>query len=196
MARVVASVLLLAACGPETTSFRTTDRGDGKDRDGPPAAAYDVRSDGAIANVHVWSNGGYISDNELPMTQVGFEIENNGAELITFDGDMLQLVVYDTRGATLPPTAFVVVTPIGPALVAIAPGATQVLEAYFELPVRPRVVETMRVRWTLRMGDARYTEYTHFVRDDNFPIREFGPAMRSGETLDTPSRRGERDRSQ
>ena len=175
MTRIVSALILLAACGPETTSFRTTDRGDGKDREGPPAAAYDVRSDGAVANVHVWSNGGYISNTELPMTHIGFEIENNGTAAIGFDSDVLQLAIYDSRGATLPATAFVVVTPIGPALVPIAPGETKNLEAYFELPVRPRVVESMRLRWNLRMGDARYTEYTHFVRDDEFPTFEFRP---------------------
>jgi hypothetical protein len=176
MARIAFAMILLAACGPETTSFRTTDRGDGKDRDGPPAAAYDVRSNGDVASVHVWSNGGYIGNTESPMTHIGFEIENTGTESIGFDGDMLQLVIYDSRGATLPATAFVVVTPIGPALVTVAPGATQTLEAYFELPVRPRVVQSMRVRWGLRMNDARYTEYTHFVRDDEFPVLEYRPA--------------------
>jgi hypothetical protein len=181
MARIASALIVLAACGPETTSFRTTDRGDATDREGPPAAAYDVRNDGAVAGVHVWSNGGYISNTDLPMTHVGFEISNRGMEPVDFDGDMLQLVVYDSRGARLPATAFVVVTPIGPAVVPIAPNATQTLEAYFELPVRPRAVESMRVRWSLRMGDARYTEYTHFVRDDEFPILEYRPA--------TPARR-------
>lgn len=176
MVRIAFPLVLFAACTSETTSFRTTDRGDGIDREGPPAAAYDVRiEDRLVANVHVWSNGGYISNTELPMTHIGFEIENKQGTELGFDGDMLELVVYETGGAPLPATNFTVVAPLGPALVVIPPRTTQRFDAYFELRVRPRVVESMRVRWALRSGDAKYTGLTHFVRDDDQPSVDYRP---------------------
>src|SRR6266853_738962 len=61
LAVLVAAVLAggaCSACGPETTSFRTTDRTD-PNRIGPPSAGYDVYVAGQlVAKVHVWSSGG------------------------------------------------------------------------------------------------------------------------------------------
>jgi hypothetical protein len=172
----IAALLVVAACGPETTSFRTTDRGDGTDRTGPPAAAYVVRMGGReVANVHVSSNGGYIGSSGEPMTHVGFEIRNSATTPVVFDSDALRLVVIDKHGAPLPPTAFTSVTPLGPAQVPIAAGATVALDAYFWLPVRPRVVDTMRVQWSLTSGDERYDQTTSFVRDDDYPVIEPPP---------------------
>lgn len=163
----VAVLVAIAACGgPETTSFRTTDRGDNTDRAGPPAAAYDVHG----ANVHVWTNGGYIGSSDEPMTHVGFEIRNTSAQPIVFDGDALQLVAFDRNGAPLPPVAFAAITPLGPSQIAIAHDATVTFDAYFKLPVRPRVVDSMRVHWSLRAGAASHGEVTTFVRDDAFPV--------------------------
>jgi hypothetical protein len=157
--------LALAACGPETTSFRTTDRGDGIDRGTPPAAAYDLD---AVA-VHVWSNGGYIGASDEPMTHVGFEIRNAGPRSIVFDANHLQLAVFGRDGRELPPAAFVAVTPLGPAQLPIAAGATTPLDVYFKLPVRPRAVERMRVGWAVTIDDEVRAETTSFVRDDVYP---------------------------
>ncbi len=165
----LAALLAIASCGPETTSFRTTDSGDNTERAGPPAAAYQL---GGVATVHVWSNGGYISSSEEPMTHVGFEIRNAGATPIVFDGDALQLVALDRHGVPLRGVAFTAITPLGPAQQPIAAGATAVFDAYFLLPVRPRVVDVMRVRWSLRIGSARFDETTSFVRDDDYPVAE------------------------
>lgn len=171
-----AALLVVAACGPETTSFRTTDQGDGKERTGPPAAAYVVRLGGReVANVHVSSNGGYIGSSGEPMTHIGFDIRNTATTPIVFESDALRLVVIDKHGAPLRPTAFTAVTPLGPAQVPIAAGATAALDAYFWLPVRPRVVETMRVQWALTSGDDRYDQTTSFVRDDDYPVTEPPP---------------------
>src|SRR5690349_21075266 len=76
------ALFAVAACGPETTSFRTTDRGDGSERAGPPAAAYVVRD---AAQVRVWSNGGYIGSSDEPMTHVAFEIR--ATRPVVFDSD-------------------------------------------------------------------------------------------------------------
>jgi hypothetical protein len=169
----LAALLAVAACGPETTSFRTTDQGDGSERAGPPAAAYSVRvGDRHAARVYVWSNGGYIGTSDEPMTHIGFEIRNTGGKPVVFDGDAMQLLLLDNRGKALPPATFTAVTPLGPAQVPIAAGSTATLDAYFMLPVRPRGVETMRVRWSLQLGDARYDQTTSFVRDDDFPVVE------------------------
>jgi len=165
--------LAITGCGPETTSFRTTDHGDGLEPAGHSAAAYVVRSSGhSVASVHVWSNGGFIGSSGEPMTHVGFEIQNTGASPIELDGDAIQLVVFDKLGAALPPAVFTVVTPLGPALVPIAPGATTPLDVYFRIPTSPRVVDTMRVQWTLRHDDVRSVQTTNFVRDDDYPVAD------------------------
>jgi hypothetical protein len=163
----VALAFSLVACTSETTSFRTTDRGDGSEPGGRPAAAYEVTAAGApVARIHVWSNGGYIGSSDEPMTHVGFEVDNVGARPIVFDADALRLVVFDARGATVPGTTFTAVTPLGPSLVVVAPGEVTSFDAYFRLEVRPRVVESMRVRWALRVGGEAMTFHTRFVRDD------------------------------
>lgn len=156
----IATLALLAACSGETTSFRTTDR---SDADRTNAASYAVRD---AALVHVWSNGGYIGASEEPMTHVAFEIRNTGAHAIVFDTDALAIGLGDTRGAALPAARFVTVTPLGPAKVTIEAGATTTLDAYFLLPVRPRLVEAMHVRWALVIDDVRAERTTAFVRDD------------------------------
>src|SRR5512140_3714241 len=162
-----------AACGPETTSFRTTDKGDGSERGGPPAAAYDVRlADQAVAQVHVWSNGGYLSAAGEPMTHVGFEIQNTSAQPIVFDGDALDLTVFDASSKALPPSHFTTITPLGPSQLQIQPGATVTLGSYFTIPVRPRAVDTMRIKWSLRARDKRYIQITRFARDDEAPVLE------------------------
>lgn len=163
--------LLLAACAPETTSFRPTDRVDGGERASPAAAVYDVRISGdLVANVHVWSTGGYIGTSDEPMTQVGIEIANVRSRPIVFDGDDAALAIFDASGAPLPDTRLVAIVPLGPSQVTIAPGATQQLELYFQLPVRPRVVDSMQARWSLVADGARSAQVTNFVRDDAGPV--------------------------
>jgi hypothetical protein len=161
-----------AACGPEITSFRTTDRSDPQ-RIGPPSAAYEVLLGGQLAaTAHVWSTGGYVSSADEPMTQVGFEIDSRASRPLTFDAEALELVVYDETGAALPATRFTAITPLGPALVTVPAASTVVLGAYFALPVRPRSVASMVARWTLR-GDAdEYRQVTGFVRDDDAQVVE------------------------
>ena len=167
----LAVLTLLAACGPETTSFRTTDRGDGTDRAGPAAAAYDVRISGElVAHVHAWSTGGYIGNSDEPMTHVALEIANPRRGPVVFDGDDVSLAVFDAKGAPLPATRLVTVAPLGPAKVAIAPGTTKQLDLYFMLPVRPRVVDSMRAKWTLIADGVGSTQTTSFVRDDSGPV--------------------------
>jgi hypothetical protein len=161
-----------AACGPETTSFRTTDKGDASERVGPPAAAYDVRlGDPPIAQVqvHVWSNGGYLSPSGEPMTHVGFELRNTSTQPVVFDGDALALAVFDSSATALPPSHFTTITPLGPSQIQIQPGATVVLGSYFTIPVRPRAVDSMRIKWSLRLRDKRYVQITSFTRDDDAP---------------------------
>ena len=170
--RIVA-LCAVAACGPESTSFRTTDRGDNE----RPGAVYTVR-DGA--QVRVTSNGGYIGSSDEAMTHVGFEIRNSGKRALVFDSDALQLLLFDKYGAPLPAAHFVSVTPLGPSLVPIASGTTTTLDAYFLIPVPPRVVDTMRVRWMLRFEGAREEQVTTFVRDDAYPVGE--PPARSEAT--------------
>lgn len=160
-------VLALAACGPETTSFRTTDRGDGSERAGPPAATYAI---GETAQVHVWSNGGYLSPSDEPMTHIGFEI--HATRPIVFDTDALGLALFDKYGILLPPARFVSVTPLGPSQLPIAAATTTALDAYFLLPVRPRTVGTMRVHWSLQIGDSHDEQVTTFVRDDSYPVAD------------------------
>lgn len=165
----LAALLVLAACGPETTSFRPTDASDPAR---PGAALYAVA---AGARVDVWSNGGYIGSTGEPMTHVGFEIRNTGAAPIVFDGDALQLIVFGAHGQALPLATFTAVTPLGPAQVSIPAGATRTLEAFFVLPVRPRAIDTMRVRWSLKIRDAAVVEMSSFTRDDDYPVLESPP---------------------
>lgn len=172
---VVAIAGATPACGPEITSFRTTDRSDAR-RVGPPSAAYEVFLGGQLAaSAHVWSTGGYVSSGDEPMTHVGFEINSRSLRPLTFDAEALELVVYDETGAALPATRFTAITPLGPTLVTVPPGSTVVLGAYFALPVRPRSVSSMVARWTVR-GDAdEYRQVTGFVRDDDAQIVERVP---------------------
>ena len=160
----IAALFAVAACSPETTSFRTTDRGDGE----RPGAAYSIRD----AQVHVSSSGGYIGSSDEAMTQVGFEIRNASKRVVVFDCDALGIALFDKYGAPLPAARFVSVTPLGPSQVPIAAGATTALDAFFLIPVRPRVVEAMRVRWAMRVDGSRDEEITTFVRDDDYPISE------------------------
>jgi hypothetical protein len=161
-----------AACGPETTSFRTTDKSD--DRPGPPAAAYDVRLvDQPVALVHVWSNGGYISSTDEPMTHIGFEIRNVSTEPVVFDGDALELMLLDHAAMTLPPARFTTIAPLGPSQIKIKPGATVVLGCYFMIPVRPHLVHHMRIRWALRTNGQRYDQTTSFTRADDAPVIDY-----------------------
>lgn len=170
----LAALFVLAACGPETTSFRTVDA---SDPDRPSAALLAV---GDAARVAVWSNGGYFGSTGEPMTHVGFEIRNASSAPIVFDGDALRLVVTGAYGVPLPPARFSAVTPLGPAQVSIAPGVTKTLEAYFVLPVRPRMIDAMRVRWSLRIGDTGHDAVSSFTRDDAYPVLAPPPAARQG----------------
>jgi hypothetical protein len=120
-----------------------------------------------IAEVRLWSNGGYISIGEQPMTQVGFEIRNTSTAPIMFDGDVLALSVFDHTAGALPATQITSVEPRGPAQRLILPGASVFVGAYFALPVRPRAVDTMQVQWALRAGGQRYLQVTQFARDDD-----------------------------
>ncbi|HSN28228.1 MAG TPA: hypothetical protein VLT45_18205 [Kofleriaceae bacterium] len=162
----LAALLAFAACSPETTSFRTTDTAD----PARPAAAMQVVDRGI--RVDAWSNGGYIGTSDEPMTHVGFEVRNASATPVIFDSDTLQLAVFDKHGAVLPPTKFVTVTPLGPAKITVAPGETKAFDSYFAIPVSPRTVETMRVRWMLRLGDRRIPQASTFVRDDDYLVSE------------------------
>lgn len=165
------ALLVLAACGPETTSFRTVDAGD---PDRPSAALYTT---GDAVRIDVWSSGGYVAANGEPMTHVGFEIRNTSRAPIVFDSDALRLVVSGAHGAPLPPARFSALTPLGPAQVSIAPGTTKTLEAYFVLPVRPRVIDAMRVHWSVRIGDAGHDAMSSFTRDDDYPVLDPPPAV-------------------
>lgn len=158
MLKLVALALALAACGPETTSFRTIDRSDPANG----AALYSLSG----ATVHVWSNGGYIGSSDEPMTHVGFVIRNDGARPIVFDGDALHLVLTGKHGVALPAARFVTITPLGPSQVTITPGAETQLDTYYQLPVRPRAVEGMQVRWSVGGREV----VTSFVRDDDAAI--------------------------
>jgi len=163
-------LFVLAACGSETTTFRSTDRGDGADRIGPPAAAYDLHAGGEAAHAYVWSRGGYISNTDEPMVDVGFEVHNLGKHPIVFDDDALALELFDRDGRAMSPASLVAVVPLGAAKVVIAPGATVMLEAAFQTPVRPLVIQSMRAHWSIAIGDARQSEVTSFVRDDAYPV--------------------------
>lgn len=162
----VVAIAVLAACGPETTSFRPTDANDPAR---PAAARVTVAND---VRVDVWSNGGYIGASDEPMTHVGFEVQNASASAIVFDTSQLELTVFDKRSAALPLARFVAVTPLGPAQIAIGPGETKTFDAYFLLPVRPRVVDAMRVRWQIRIDDRHVRQTSTFVRDDDYPVTD------------------------
>ena len=165
MQLLAALPIVIAACGPETTSFRTTERAD----PGDEAALYELPA----ATVRVWSNGGYIGTSDEPMTHVGFEIRNTGARPVVFDGDALQLVVTGTNGVPLPAPRFVTITPLGPSQVTVAPRSEAQLDTYYQLAVRPRVVESMKIRWSLRAGGETSEQVTSFVRDDNYPVTDY-----------------------
>jgi hypothetical protein len=184
---VALSAISVVACGSEVTSFRPADRGDEPDHGGPPAASYDVRvAEQPIADVRVWSTGGFISVSDEPMAQIGFEIRNRSSQRIAFDCDALELTVFDTTLTTLPPTRLTRLAPLGPPQVEVMPGKTAMLAAYFQLPVRPRAIDFMRVRWSLRSSDQRYSETTSFRRDDGARMIE---QRRPSEPASNPSAR-------
>jgi hypothetical protein len=165
------------ACGPETTSFRTTDRS-ASDRIGPPSAGYDVYVAGQlVARAHVWSSGGFISSSDQPITHIGFEISNTSARPVLFDGDALELRAFDGDSAALPAPRLTSLSPAGLPLVTIPPSETVVLAAYFHLPVRPRGIDSLEARWTLRTGNDEYRQITGFIRDDDAPIVERMPTQ-------------------
>ncbi|HEY0481223.1 MAG TPA: hypothetical protein VGD37_27095 [Kofleriaceae bacterium] len=172
LAALVAVGFACAACGAEATSFRPVDRSD-PDRAGPPSAAYEVHIAGQlVAQAHAWSSGGYMSSGGEPMTHVGFRIVNRSAGPVIFDGDALELAAFDDDSTRLPATRLTSITPLGPSLIVIQPAMTTLFATYFLLPVRPRAVETMEVRWTLHAGDGEYHQITGFVRDDDAPVAE------------------------
>jgi hypothetical protein len=123
-----------------------------------------------IAEVHLWSKGGYISVSEDPMTHIGFEIHNTSAWPIMFDANALELTLFDGIAAPLPKAQSVSLEPISRAQRPIRPGETTILGAYIVIGVRPRAVSTMQVQWALRAGDQRYVQVTRFARDDDYPV--------------------------
>ena len=158
-----AAAACAAACTPQTTSFRPTDRIDGSsERAGPTAAVYDLTD----ARVHVWSTGGFIGTSDDPMTHVGIEIQNLGKRPIVFDGDAVALAIYDANGGSLPVPMLTSIVPLGPAQLEIKPATTVILDTYFKMPVPLAQVARMRVRWSLKFGDERHVDVTNFVRDD------------------------------
>lgn len=162
-------------CGSDTTSFRPVDRNDPRHA-GPPSAMYDVYLAGQlVARTHVWSNGGYLSSSDEPMTHVGFEIASTTMRSLALDADALELVVFDRDGGKLPPARLSSITPVSPSLITVPPASTVVLGAYFVLPVRPRAVGSMQVRWTLRTDHEEYREVTGMVRDDDAPVNGYTP---------------------
>ena len=50
--------------------------------------------------------------------------------------------------------------------------STVMLGTYFELPVSPRGVGSMQVRWTLRLDAGDYRPVTGFLRDDDAAVVE------------------------
>ncbi len=165
--KIALALLAVVACGPETTSFRTTDQGDERV---PAAAAIDVRLAGGAATVHVWSSGGYVSATGEPMQHVGLDVANVGTTRIDVDTSALELRLFGKGGIALPAGKLSTVAPLGPAVVPVAAGTTTQLDGYFVLPVRPRAVEAMQVRWSIRAGDERYIGEARFVRDDDVPV--------------------------
>lgn len=162
--------IVLVACGPEVTSFRTTDTSDPAR---PGAALVTVENGVTVA---IWSNGGYVGTSDEPMTHVGFEVRNTSAEPAVFEGGGLALTVLGKHGETLPIVKFVAVTPLGPADVSVPARSTTALDSYFMLPVRPRAVDTMRVHWSVRIEGASHDQTTSFVRDDGYPVLDVTPA--------------------
>jgi hypothetical protein len=163
------------ACGPQSTSFRPIE-GPDPNHTGPPSVAYDVWIAGQLAaRAHVWSSGGYVSSGDAPMTQIGFEINSATMRTMTFDGDALELLVFDRDGGPLPPTRLSTITPLGPTLVTVPAASTVMLGTYFQLPVAPRSVGSMQVRWTLRLDADDYRQITGFLRDDDAELVEHVP---------------------
>lgn len=163
----------VTACGPETTSFRPTDRND-PSHAGPPSAVYDVYLAGQlVARTHVWSNGGYLSSTDDPMTHVGFEINSTTLRALAFDADALELAAFDGDGVALPAPRITSITPAGPPLISVPAASTLVLGVYFSLPVRPRSVASMQVRWTLRTDAEEYRQVTGLARDDDAKINAY-----------------------
>jgi len=163
---------IASACAPETTSFRTTEKNDEPHANGVSAAAYDVAIGGdPIAHVRVWSSGGYLSTTDEPMSHAGFEIRNTGTRTILFDGDALEMIVFDGDSIARP-ASFASLIPTGALQVQVRSGATAVLGAYFSIPVRPRAVERMLVRWSLTSDEDQYAQVTNFIRDDNASVSE------------------------
>jgi hypothetical protein len=74
--------------------------------------------------------------------------------------------VFDRDSTRLPPARLAMITPRSPSLIIVQPASTTMLGAYFELPVRPRNVGSMQVRWTLRLDAEEYRQVTGFLRDD------------------------------
>lgn len=167
------------ACGRQTTSFRPLEPTD-PNHAGPPSVAYDVPIAGQlVGRAHVWSSGGYVSSGDEPMTQIGFEINSATMRTMTFDGDALELLVFDRDGNPLPPTRLTAITPLGPTLVTVPAASTVMLGSYFQLPVPPRNVGSMQVRWTLRLDADDYRQVTGFLRDDDAEVVERVPLPRS-----------------
>lgn len=170
LAIIVAATAALAGgagCSPDTTEFRTIERAD-PGHAGPPSVVYDIQfNEQRASRAHVWSSGGYLSSTGQPMTHIGFEIRNPTARPLAFDADALELVVFDRHGARLPPARLAMITPRSPSLIIVPPGSTAVVGAYFELPLRPRNVGSMQVRWMVRLDAEEYRQVTGFLRDDN-----------------------------
>jgi hypothetical protein len=170
VAAAAAAVAGGAACSPDTTSFRPIERAD-SGHAGPPSVVYDIQfNEQRASRAHVWSSGGYLSSTGQPMTHIGVEIRNATARPLAFDADALELVVFDRDGARLPPARLAMITPRSPSLIIVPPVSTAMVGAYFELPVRPRTVGSMQVRWLLRLDADEYRQVTGFLRDDDTQV--------------------------
>jgi hypothetical protein len=174
MNRLLAAIpFAFASCTPETTEFRATEETDPSDPE--RGASYRIRvGQRGAACVQVWSYGGYVGTSDEPMTHVGFDIRNTGAEPLVFDVSDLRLAIQGPQGRKLPLPKLTSVTPLGPEKIRIPPGSSTRFDSYFQLTTPPAEVEKMQVRWALSAGSAETEHLTTFVRavDDDMPVLE------------------------
>ena len=168
--------LAMLACEPAPAAFRPTEAVRAQGRGGQPAASYDVRDEaGVLAVANVWSEGAYVAeDDSATLVRVVLQVKNTGAVELKLDGQALELLAFDTAGASLGAARLVAVIPPGaPPSIAAASGLD--IDCLFALPraVLPESLGGLRFRWALLKPDGgRYLQLTDFTRD----LYRSGPA--------------------
>src|SRR5262249_20346376 len=136
---------------------------------GHPAASYEVRKqNGQMANVNVWTRGGYRqAPNQPTYLDLGIEVQNTGTGPLDRHTSLVDVHVCAADGAEAAGQR-AGMSPDGTGSRTIAAATARDFQVTFALPqgMAPEDVNGFRARWGLVSPDRqRYVQFTQFTPD-------------------------------